>query len=625
MPAKGFNSFHWPVYLPAHFLILIKIVMKKSNQALRYFWGAFLCVVFCQNAFAQTDESDFLIQMTDSKGGTTVYYEDAYCGFIGAIGWGGAVSKEVVGEAIWAKDLVGNDSLACDSIKAGSLAGKIAVIRRGGCTFNVKALRAKRAGAIAIIMVMDSRLEETSTFGIKYLIDDCSTGLMGGGDVIAETNIPVIFMPREFGKVLDAGLKFGKVNVGFYFERLYGGTTAQSYATPVSQADTMDFITVLHANRGTTPQTNVQFKVEITAPNGQKQTLERTIPSIGPSVDVEGDSFIVFPSYVPPAIKGKFKAVFTNSVYKEKRDTMTRFFELTDYTFATDNFNISTGGIGVSEEFFDDFSNREIQSAGICWTGDKTNTKATHVTFGLANAKSLFVANNDAANTMNVFLYDAAPAGSFALDAEFGDIEEGLIGFGAYKIKGNEAVDALIDVALLDIETQKIAPIPLSTNYPYYVSVKYTRPEVVAPTVPFFTVSYGVDYIGFNGLPSTPLQLDQIYGGGWGSREVVQRLQLEGYKPTVGVESFNLEKNKLSIGPIPATDVLTLNFNLAKNSKNAYISVVDMKGHTITSHHLANVQNGTHAIDVKNVPSGNYAIIVQTDEGATARKISVCH
>lgn len=41
---------------------------------------------------------------------------------------------------------------ACSALPAGSLAGKVTLIRRGGCTFHVKSLNAQNAGAIAVVL-----------------------------------------------------------------------------------------------------------------------------------------------------------------------------------------------------------------------------------------------------------------------------------------------------------------------------------------------------------------------------------------------------------------------------------------------------------------------------------------
>ncbi len=41
---------------------------------------------------------------------------------------------------------------ACSALPAGSLDGKVALIRRGGCTFHIKSLNAQNAGAIAVVL-----------------------------------------------------------------------------------------------------------------------------------------------------------------------------------------------------------------------------------------------------------------------------------------------------------------------------------------------------------------------------------------------------------------------------------------------------------------------------------------
>ncbi len=45
---------------------------------------------------------------------------------------------------------------ACSALPAGSLAGKVALIRRGGCTFHLKSLNAQNAGAAAVVLYNNS-------------------------------------------------------------------------------------------------------------------------------------------------------------------------------------------------------------------------------------------------------------------------------------------------------------------------------------------------------------------------------------------------------------------------------------------------------------------------------------
>jgi subtilisin family serine protease len=81
---------------------------------------------------------------------------------------------------------VAGSSLACDALPAGSLAGTIALIERGTCSFTIKVLNAQTAGAIAA-MVYNSE-EGGEAF------------VLMGADAQAEAiTIPAVFVQRSLG------------------------------------------------------------------------------------------------------------------------------------------------------------------------------------------------------------------------------------------------------------------------------------------------------------------------------------------------------------------------------------------------------------------------------------------
>jgi hypothetical protein len=78
-------------------------------------------------------------------------------GFSGAFLFGPAgfgpvlTTSGVTGDVVLVNDGVGATSDACEPLPAGALAGKIALLDRGTCTFTIKVKNAQDAGAIAVI------------------------------------------------------------------------------------------------------------------------------------------------------------------------------------------------------------------------------------------------------------------------------------------------------------------------------------------------------------------------------------------------------------------------------------------------------------------------------------------
>jgi hypothetical protein len=114
--------------------------------------------------------------------------------------FGSTITTPITGNIILLNDGVSAPtSLGCGSSIAGSLTGKIALIRRGGCPFSDKIKNAQDAGAIAVIMINNIAGPPIS---------------MGGTDANAlATTIPSIMITMADGGLIEAALASGVVNV----------------------------------------------------------------------------------------------------------------------------------------------------------------------------------------------------------------------------------------------------------------------------------------------------------------------------------------------------------------------------------------------------------------------------
>lgn len=73
------------------------------------------------------------------------------------------------------------------------------------------------------------------------------------------------------------------------------------------------------------------------------------------------------------------------------------------------------------------------------------------------------------------------------------------------------------------------------------------------------------------------------------------------------IKDQSVEKNSISIFPVPASEFITVKFN--DGSKNT-ISIVDVRGQLIINKEI----NGSDVIDIKKLEPGIYFIISQTHE-----------
>ncbi|HRI59295.1 MAG TPA: hypothetical protein PK228_06220, partial [Saprospiraceae bacterium] len=156
------------------------------------------------------------------------------CGWVGAA-FGPDLTQDLCGDVVWAMP----DSLGCSPLPAGSLNGKIALIRRGTCAFSLKVYNAQQAGAKAAI-VLNHFSNAADQPCHAYVPSGLYFGGMGASDSASAVTIPSVFLQRQTGIDITTALDAGQpVEVCFIFPRMTGQTAVYHYATPVTQVDTI--------------------------------------------------------------------------------------------------------------------------------------------------------------------------------------------------------------------------------------------------------------------------------------------------------------------------------------------------------------------------------------------------
>lgn len=597
-------------------------------------FGGILMLVFLQVAAFQTlqaqdlgtDDDGFLVQITSpaSIAQTIEHgFEAGVCQWIGQtpgdppMPWGTDVTQTLCGEVVWGYDSIGCVPMTTD------LTGKIALVRRGICNFSLKVYHAQQRGAIAVIVLnhyataTDEPCTTTGAGGLLF-------GGMAGGDSASAVTIPAIFLERQTGEQIDGAIAAGEtVNICFIFPRMISPTAASMYATPITQVDTMQAITVLYNNRSGGDQADVNIKAEIFNPSGTSLgILNYNMPTAPPNVD----SFIVFPPFYAPPALGKHSVLFTNDKYSEDIDSVYAYFEHTPFTFATDNLDLDAGGVGPTVDQFAT-AGFFIQSGGLCFTGDAPG-KATYATFGISNIADVFVDSDPSANLIGVAVYRADIDGDGAgdLSASFDDLAAGLVSYQDYQMTGNEVDGQLIHVLLKDLNSG-VDGVDLDANSAYYISLLYDGRTAGTGNAVRFANTADVGYAAFPGYPTSPLYLGQLFGGGWQGAMVVQRLQLEGFDPTVKTaEPTLLSSDKIKITPNPANEFVNVNLELETVNASVMVSILDNRGRLVGNTQVQkNFQQGTLNFNVQQLPSGTYYVWVRSAEGSTMKPVAICH
>ncbi|MBT8261020.1 MAG: hypothetical protein KJN82_06880, partial [Bacteroidia bacterium] len=111
--------------------------------------------------------------------------------------FGTPINAVITADIVLADDETGSPTEACNALTNGvEINGKIALVRRGNCTFVNKVKNAQNAGAIAVIVMNNNPGEPIA---------------MGGTD--PTITIPAVMITQEDGDLIESTLQSGTVNV----------------------------------------------------------------------------------------------------------------------------------------------------------------------------------------------------------------------------------------------------------------------------------------------------------------------------------------------------------------------------------------------------------------------------
>jgi hypothetical protein len=548
----------------------------------------FLSLIVLKAASAQTSAT----LKIDSPASIAGFVESSNAN---ANSWSGAIAlgQCVTGRLVLVADGQTPDSIGnrgCNPLtNAAAVNGNIALVRRGDCFFSIKALKAQRAGAKAVVVFNRNAGEG--------LIN------MAAGDSSTFVTIPVFFVSFEDGMRMTDAMAAGPVNVSMCNPAFFDATGAYAYATPQKEAKGLDSITVALGNGGNVRTNKVWLNVSIENPLGAIAILRDSIDSIPSNVTYRFrfDRY----NFPNPAPKGKYKMTFTNTL---TRDTIRNEFTVSDYMFAIDNTIKPINGTAVDSTSYINGSLR-FDIGSVYYTGTNTD-KCTHAAFALHNRNKF--------NTLDTFALQL-----FKLDViNVGKLQAGTLTYDdlvpvaqkGYRIKNTEANDSLLMVAWN-------APVTLDDNSIYMLMIRFDGLASPQPTgnVPSYSYSGFTNYSNLSTIVyswSGTQNRHVFFSGGWaGNNNNVARLYMQG---GVGVDRNTpaLAANQVKLFPNPTSqDQINMELNLQNTADVLNVTVTDLLGNVLRREQLNNVQNGTFPVNISGLANGTYFLTVVGKEG----------
>ena len=579
----------------------------------------------------------------------------------GANEWGGSIRG--LGGPLLNVDIVKADPYeACGALANGaSLAGKVALVKRGNCEFGAKAKRVQDAGAVACIIVNN--------------VPGGPVG-MGAGAQGGSVTIPVIMVSEADGAAIELavdnpGVKISLTSWGNGFNNdlgiLNNGIAlSHAYSVPWEQINgtSSDAFKNLGAavigNFGTTTATNVKLKTTLSwTPDGGSKSVIRedstTVASFAP-----GDSIIspiIDNTYgLAPTGEGRYDLKYEveagnwpddfpgDNVQETSFYVKRQLYSKGRYDFTAKHAlsNISYTVVNSQNNTQGDFT------WGPLYYVEKANYTFERATFGLTKS-----GGGDMNGTGEVLIWIWEwndQSGDSVMQA--GEIN--IVGVGKKVYGPGDSSGQRFTVNIKDAydETKNLVSkantwywvtctVPTSTfincdgQLNYFVR-SWARFHASAKAYDAYSPMYSANYQALlNEDPSQLLQhfpFARFYFNVDSTRYSQQKtgmvpsIPLEMSLWTVGVDDVQKEKSTFDVGlyPNPATDVINVSVELEDRADKIHYTVMNGIGARVMETTHSNVSGSdTYSVSTDQLAAGNYYMVIDVDDKVKVRKFTV--
>lgn len=574
--------------------------------------------------------------------------------------WGGAVTAPVVHAQV-AKAI---DSEGCTTITG--VSGKWALIYRGNCEFGLKAYHAQQAGAVGVIIWNHTPNE---------LIN------MAAGSAGGNVNIPVLFISNADGAAMNAQLNSGNQVYISLTTWGYGKTHDLALvnaspalppggAIPITQFDGTDvpqyrgYTGAYVANTGSSTETNVTFRTTV------------TYTPTGGSPSVINDDSIVQASF--PVADSIHYDLFSANSYKFTPSGLGKYdFSHNVHAAAADEYDADNSEhftMYITPNSFCRGRIDPVTQAPIVTGHLKLNSTTTNLTWGplffmhkggYRMESILFsVQDNDTSDHnltgVNGGIIDAYV---FKWTDGTGGPTDGFMQSGELSLKGiaikqfttTDSNKTMLKAFVGDAVTGAPAKIVSEGDSYYWVAVnlntvfalssdqsmnyhnRATAASVFATNKvkdfwgPAYSnteqalVQTATDTVRMIPFNVTPLQSTTIDSASYTDTDGdIPALSLITSVFNNNVDNTaTVSGDKFTVFPNPANDKITAKVDLTQKTSKLHIKILDGFGRQVYSQDMDNVQQKEVTIPTKGLASGNYYMIMISDNNALSRPFTV--